>query len=510
MSRLTSLTLTLAVVIGTLLADVGRAVAAPASQAPAPKSITVLTYNTHLFKDSSADYVGQKFSKSPKPIVFDDDNRRKHIAAHIGKCGADIVALQEVWAYKWQDSVIKELRKAYPYSYRAKGIEGRFDWDWSWDVIREVGKTSSGLVLLSKYKLKDAQFHPFPDKRSKKDNEGWATKGVITATVEPWPGGPTFRVGITHACTDAGGSGQPDIQDLVAKTVGTHQSPAIMMGDLNVNETSKPGDYERMQTIFGKFGATDAYVKVHRKKPGLPDDGSFTANGRSNLLYRIFSSGQHAPTRLDYVFVKESGPRLTLIPEKADVIRNWTYPVRSFTFTAKKHIEDRIFVLKTDEGLPVKMMVRVVDHERTKWKRNAVLEIQYAVYHKEGSVEPTTGVARLGPRVDWKGKNRWIESGLDFDSGKVTTSGLLTKYPGGYPPPNDVTASAHKADFKLTFNEPYAHTVGNHEQFHSLDQKGIAQLLTGAHSMDLSDHYPLWVKFKAVRKSDPPGQRTER
>ncbi|MBN1854098.1 MAG: hypothetical protein JW829_15330, partial [Pirellulales bacterium] len=54
---------------------------------------------------------------------------------------------------------------------------------------------------------------------------------------------------------------------------------------------------------------------------------------------------------------------------------------------------------------------------------------------------------------------------------------LLKKFPGPYPAPNDLTASAHRADFKLRFNGPYADTTGDVKRFDSLDEKAIAQLL---------------------------------
>lgn len=190
-----SIVLECAAVMGVLCWQAGHAWAAdPAalrSTDPVASGLTVLTYNTHLFKGSTA-VLGA--TATLKDVVFDDDDRSKHIASRLEKSGADIVALQEVWDFKRQDWFKDRLKSTYPYSYRASAWTGRFG-PKEKDILREIGKTTSGLVLLCKYKLKDLKFHPFPDERTSKRDEHWATKGVITATVEPWPGGPTFRGG---------------------------------------------------------------------------------------------------------------------------------------------------------------------------------------------------------------------------------------------------------------------------------------------------------------------------
>jgi len=305
---------------------------------PVANGITVLAYNTHLFKGSSAQVgvvfknvwgdiarlfssregllgllTGEYYDKRNAPLVFNDDARADLIVARVTASGADIVGLQEVWSYRRQQWFAREFAPAYPYCYYPP--HPRLD-----------PRTTSGLLLLSKYRLTDVGFTAFPRRTNIADEEFWARKGVITATVEPWAGGPTFRVGITHACTDVGGEEQPNIHQLVSGTIAGHGGPAIMMGDLNVPHPSRQGEieYSTMRGIFAKAGAIDAYLKVH----GAVDESAFTVNKEQNLLWQLFTPDRRVKgtnTCLDYVFVKESGAGLTLRTEKAEVIRDWTY-----------------------------------------------------------------------------------------------------------------------------------------------------------------------------------------
>jgi endonuclease/exonuclease/phosphatase family metal-dependent hydrolase len=310
---------------------------------PVANGITVVTYNTHLFKGSSSEvgfffrnvaqnikhffsregllglFTGQYHRKRTAPIVFDDDNRARLIADKIRASGADIVGLQEVWSYRRQQWFCRELASAYPYCYNPAHP-------------RLALRTTSGLVLLSRYKLTDLKFSAFPRKgRPFFHDENWASKGVVTATVEARPDGPTFRIGISHACTDAGGSAQPNIRQIASQTTTNHTGPAIMMGDLNVldDRGEGKGEYATMRGIFAAIDAIDAYLKVH----GADAENACTVNKKENLLHRLFTtktSVEDANVRLDYVFVRESGAGWRLKPEKAEVIRDWKYPVAAF------------------------------------------------------------------------------------------------------------------------------------------------------------------------------------
>lgn len=310
---------------------------------PVANGITVMTYNTHLFKGSSAE-VGFFFRNLVQnikhffsherlpgshiaPLVFDDDNRARLIADKIKSSGADIVALQEVWSGRRQQWFCTELASVYPYSCYPTHP-------------RLAMRTTSGLVLLSKYKLTDPSFSGFSHKgRPFFHEENWASKGVLTATFEAYPGGPTFQIGISHACTDAGGSSQPNIRQLASQTTANHTGPAIMMGDLNVSDDRNEGkgEYATMRGIFATVGAIDAYLEVHGTDPA----NACTVNKKENLLHRLFTTTtrvEDANVRLDYVFVRESSAGWRLKPEKAEVIRDWKYPAAVSDLDGNPHM----------------------------------------------------------------------------------------------------------------------------------------------------------------------------
>jgi endonuclease/exonuclease/phosphatase family metal-dependent hydrolase len=319
------------------------AVSGTPTRDPLADGITVLTYNTHLFGGSPAETVGspvkeayrriigeQPIYKRSDPVVFDESGRTRGIADRIRKCGADIVALQEVWTGDRQSWFCNELKDVYAYRYHVPQTEN------SLDLGKGGFKNTCGLVLLSKYRLTDLKFSPFPTRKlGPSDEDAFARKGVITATVELWPGGPTFRVGVSHASTDMTAEKQPDIKQIANVTTTTNgrvlDSPAIMMGDFNINWT-KPAAYQAMKGTFEQMGAVDAYRKVHPPVDGEISKNDYTANVWNNLLYQYFSPDKKVEKRrppeiLDYMFVKESGGGLRLTPVEAEVFRDWRYAV---------------------------------------------------------------------------------------------------------------------------------------------------------------------------------------
>lgn len=305
---------------------------------PLVDGITVLTYNTHLFGGSPAEEVAapvkeavrritgkQPIYQRSDPVVFDESERTERIADRIRKCGADIVALQEVWTGARQRWFCNALKDVYAYRYQVPQEEDYLA------PLKGGFKNSCGLVLLSKYRLVGLTFSPFAARKLDfKDEDSWARKGVITATVELWPGGPTFRVGVSHTSTDMTAKNEPDIRRIADRTATTDgrviDSPVIMMGDFNINWT-QPEAYQAMKRIFAEVGAVDAYRKVH---PQIRDS-DYTANVWDNLLNQLVNPDtevqkRRPPDILDYVFVKESGGGLRLTPVEAEVFRDWTYP----------------------------------------------------------------------------------------------------------------------------------------------------------------------------------------
>ena len=151
--------------------------------------ITVLTYNTHLFKGVSVDAFMEKY-------IYEDEIRRGYIIDKIKASNADIVALQEVWADPWvTDYFIPGLDANYPYTaYMYKGCDS---YAWGFDTL------SHGVLLLSKWPISNKRFARFPTffpSCSIGDaGDNWANKGVWTATVDVM--GMPIRVGVSHALT---------------------------------------------------------------------------------------------------------------------------------------------------------------------------------------------------------------------------------------------------------------------------------------------------------------------
>ncbi|WP_169981349.1 binary toxin-like calcium binding domain-containing protein [Tautonia rosea] len=112
-------------------------------------------------------------------------------------------------------------------------------------------------------------------------------------------------------------------------------------------------------------------------------------------------------------------------------------------------------------------------------KLKVVAYVQPGIYTEK--VVSEVALAQLKPRVDWKGKNYWIRSALDFDaeSDNVRTSGLLDEYPGLVQAPFDITATAHEGNLLLRFSRPFAvkELEGDQYAFAKLNKEGIGRLL---------------------------------
>lgn len=154
-----------------------------------PMELTVLTYNTHLFRGVNPT-IGDHMPQ------YEDEIRRGHIINKIKGSNADIVALQEVWGDPWvTDYFIPGLHANYPYTaYMYKGCNS---YVWGLDTL------SHGVLLLSKWPISNERFEPFPtffpSCAIENGCDNWANKGVWTATVDV--NGMPIRVGVSHALT---------------------------------------------------------------------------------------------------------------------------------------------------------------------------------------------------------------------------------------------------------------------------------------------------------------------
>jgi endonuclease/exonuclease/phosphatase family metal-dependent hydrolase len=275
----------------------------------ARKVLRLLTFNTHLMINSNFEEAASIASE--KPVVFWDEARYRYIIQKIKESGADIVALQEVWAVDARESgrpSMKDIKeKLKPEYHSENGDEG------------PPLAASSGLVLASKSKLTDRKTQVF------KGASGWeklAWKGVLCANVH-LNDGPKLRVGITHAWTDVGGSECTNIKDLIGETIEDESVPTILMGDFNIHRRSDPDKYQKLTSLMAGRGATDAWTRVHGDEPLEP---SFTDDQINNTLSQFFSPMRDTepPDCIDYIFLRNGNPT-SLRPISARVLRDWRF-----------------------------------------------------------------------------------------------------------------------------------------------------------------------------------------
>ena len=188
-----------------------------------PSELTVLTYNTHLFEDTHV----ETFSRGAN--YHEDTVRRHRMRDRIKTYGADIVALQEVWAYDRQSDFIRELRSTYPYAARVDSARKCTLPSGALGLIPGAPPAASlvptpkvlpltlgnGLLLLSKWPLSDVKFKRFPVYRMSPltdAKDDWANKGILTATV--LVGDKKIRVANSHILT-----GDDDIGEMAKNYV---------------------------------------------------------------------------------------------------------------------------------------------------------------------------------------------------------------------------------------------------------------------------------------------------
>jgi virginiamycin B lyase len=273
----------------------------PAAPVVVNETLTVLSYNTHLFGGSTATTAA---AFKGITITYEDDLRAEKIAERIRNSGADIVALQEVWKYTRQEWFVEQVRDWYPW--------GWYPPDSSLDPL-----ATSGLVLLSKRPLHYCGFAKFSNLN---DDDAWAKKGVLAARI--YLGGKlAFAIGTSHAGTDMGGESQPNITELWKNTI-LADDPALMIGDLNVHKSK----YEIMDRIMRNQGAYDVWTQS--QNIGTAE----TIDLAANRLDQYFSPGSSAGDRteghfdrIDYAYVKPNGSASTLKPISMEVLRDWKY-----------------------------------------------------------------------------------------------------------------------------------------------------------------------------------------
>jgi len=208
----------------------GRLTNSPTRLASTVLELTVLTYNTHLFEDSPLESIIEACNlftgKDWHDYAYYDGPRRNQIADRIRSSGADIVALQEVWAYGIRSDINNLLNSVYPYSYWENDVSTNClnglraynpllptcidsvygsNLPKPVDQARRFNTLGCGLLLLSKYPLSGWGIRRFPTYKNCALGDAdqcslWADKSVLTATANV--GGVPIRIGISHTKGD--------------------------------------------------------------------------------------------------------------------------------------------------------------------------------------------------------------------------------------------------------------------------------------------------------------------
>ncbi len=218
-------------------------------EAGGEKTLKVLSNNVGIFPRQVAANYPENVKQKKKDIVADEEQRAELLAKALidFEGDPDVLLLQEIWSIKARDRLIKDLAPKYPYCEHPPTIGD--------------GKTTiqaSGLVVFSKYPLRDFAFKEFTrgiglDKV--------ARKGIVGAKLTK--GGRTIAVFNTHL--QAGGKRDPSVKpdqlhecnEFIRELTGDDKDTiAVMAGDFNIPSI----DADAYNLIFTSLsGAHDSY-----------------------------------------------------------------------------------------------------------------------------------------------------------------------------------------------------------------------------------------------------------
>jgi hypothetical protein len=297
--------------------------------------LTALTYNTHLFGTWTG-IVG---------TAWNDPPRFGALVPMLMNCGADVIALQEIWSSNFVESLVESVKSVYPTSYydlKGKGI----------------GHPSnpSGLLLLMNKRF-EIDPDPAPDNKllyydyihelrhdysipSGVDPKKWLDDAKHVTAFDPIQDEPTGKgflrvpvvldgtihmtLFVTHMPTSSGNFPQA-INDCFKKLtdhVPHDDSVVLLLADFNVSETDPP-----LQSLEDKYYGKDRYALWIGPNPDAPlpstyiptlarvqlqdalrvlapkqsDAPGYSVIGATNTCWRNFNSDKIAKNSYDHV-----------------------------------------------------------------------------------------------------------------------------------------------------------------------------------------------------------------
>lgn len=246
-------------------------------------SVSLLTLNCGLLRIGA---LGRALLE-PAPFIAP---RLAALPAALRRVDADIIALQEIYKTAHKRQVMKALADRWPHADFPRG--------------RPPHKLDSGLLVLSRFPIAGARFHPFKD--APRDERLFVHRGAFE-TVHEAPGFGPLRLLSFH--TTAGGtrhdpeSAEADaIRGRQIETIldlaesGPAHSAAVLIGDLNAGPPVSMGNYRQVLAR----GYADLFAESVGETAAA---GAVTWDSQQPLNKRGPHNHQR-PQRIDHIFLK--------------------------------------------------------------------------------------------------------------------------------------------------------------------------------------------------------------
>ena len=367
------------------------------------KSLTVLTYNTHLFKGSLAS-LGFMLGEH---LEYKDEERAEAILNYIFETrpDIDIVCLQEVWGRLFQKLLEEKLKKKYNYTYvppdertyvplnervypnlkkyvleklseihdpikktimtgvyelARKSLETvmKNNRDFPPELNWKTYGNTSGLLIASRVPLSDITFETYNDIYDDESDpiDLLAKKGFVSFTANlPTEGNivPLVRIATTHASTRRY-EALKGIKKIVGQLNNYNKNiDWILLGDFNIS--SEDND-------LIKFMSNEGAIDIVAKQ--LPKNEFYTTSDTNTFTMLRRGECENKPThdndsRIDYIYLKQMDKSRFLEPKPKGVTipRNWTIK-QDFSFNGIAYHE-----FDLSDHWPVIVEFDIVNHE---------------------------------------------------------------------------------------------------------------------------------------------------